>query len=160
MRRLATEMGIRAPSLYKHFADKEAITRAIYIDYLISQSDALAAALEADDGTHPIVRIVDAYRAHAVENRALFLYLITLPYPRSEAEHVLRSLRRLWYRAVGDNDLGVAAYAFARGMAELEVRAQYPVAIEPEGAYHRGIAALVTASETIAAERSAEPHSA
>jgi AcrR family transcriptional regulator len=156
MRRLAAEMGIQAPSLYKHFPDKEAITRAVYIDYLISQSDALAAALEADDGTHPIVRIVDAYRGHAVENRALYLYLITRPYPRREAEHVLRSLRRLWFRAVGDNDLGVAAYAFARGMAELELRSHYPVALEPPGAYRRGIAALVTASEAIAAE----PHSA
>ena len=32
MRRLADELGIQAPSLYKHFPDKDAITAAVHVD--------------------------------------------------------------------------------------------------------------------------------
>ena len=42
MRRLGDELGIQAPSLYKHFADKQAITTAVHVDYLRGQVDALS----------------------------------------------------------------------------------------------------------------------
>ena len=45
MRNLAEELGIQAPSLYKHFPDKESITTAIHVDYLAGQLAALEAAL-------------------------------------------------------------------------------------------------------------------
>ena len=55
MRRLADEMGIQAPSLYKHFADKGAIQRALYVDYLVAMRDAMVAAREAEDAAgHPL----------------------------------------------------------------------------------------------------------
>ena len=53
MRRLGDELGIQAPSLYKHFPDKQAITTAVHVDYLRGQVDALAAARA---GTAAVIR--------------------------------------------------------------------------------------------------------
>ncbi len=131
MRRLADHLGIQAPSLYKHFPDKGAIERAVYVDYLVSLRDALAAARGTDGPGHPIERVAHAYRDHAMANREIYLYVHELPYPRAEAADVLTDNRRQWYLAAGDPDLAVAAYAFMRGMVELELHDLYPIHSAP-----------------------------
>jgi AcrR family transcriptional regulator len=153
MRRLADHLGIQAPSLYKHFPDKGAIERAVYVDYLIALRDALVAAREADTPEHPIERVARAYRAHALANREIYLYVHDLPYPRAEAAAILTDNRRQWYLAAGDSDLAVAVFAFMRGMVELELHDLYPIHTSPPAALRHGLAALIARAESLAATR-------
>ena len=109
MRRLADEMGIQAPSLYKHFPDKGAIQRAVYVDYLTAMRDALVRARQAvEDPAHPLARVARAYRAHGLGNRELYAYVHVLPYPRAEAAGVLKDIRMQWFLAAGHSDLALA----------------------------------------------------
>ena len=148
MRRLGDELGIQAPSLYKHFPDKQAITTAVHVDYLRGQVDALATALSGT-GDHPLVRVTLAFRDYALANAELYRYLFGLPYPRAEAGEVLKRLRTSWLKAAGDSDLAVAAYAFARGMVDMELHSLYPVRESPADAYAAGLAALVARAEAL-----------
>jgi AcrR family transcriptional regulator len=155
MRRLADEMGIQAPSLYKHFPDKGAIQRAVYVDYLTALRDAVAAAREAtDDPAHPLVRVARAYRAHGLANRELYAYVHVLPYPRAEAAAVLKEIRIVWFLAAGNSDLALAAYAFMRGMVELEIHSLTPRGAEADGGYEQGLAAFVARAELLASATS------
>jgi len=150
MRRLADEMGIQAPSLYKHFADKGAIERAVYVDYLVAMRDAVVAAREADDDRgHPLVRVASAYRTHSLGNRELYAYVHVLPYPRAEAADVLKEIRMQWFLAAGDSDLALAAYAFMRGMVELEIHDLTPRGAAADGGYEQGLAAFVARAESL-----------
>jgi AcrR family transcriptional regulator len=154
MRRLADEMGIQAPSLYKHFADKGAIQRAVYVDYLTALRDAVAAAREAvDDPAHPLVRVARAYRSHGLANRELYAYVHVLPYPRAEAANVLKDIRMVWFLAAGTSDLALAVYAFMRGMVELEIHSLTPRGSEADGGYEQGLAAFVARAEQLASAR-------
>ena len=152
MRNLAEELGIQAPSLYKHFPDKESITTAIHVDYLAGQLAALEAALADDDGRHPLVRVSTAYRRYTVDNRHLFHFVFLLPYPVAAAPEVLKRLRVQWLKAAGDSDLAVSAYAMARGMAEMEVHSLVPVGRARERG-GEGLTALVDRAEALAAQR-------
>jgi AcrR family transcriptional regulator len=143
MRRLADELGMQAPSLYKHFPDKESITTAIYVDYLAGQADALEGALAAHTEEHPLVRVTEAYRSYATGNDELYRFVHLLPYPRIEAADILKRLRIAWLKAAGDSDLAISAYAFARGMVDMEIHSLYPVNAAPEPAYSIGLEALV-----------------
>ncbi len=148
MRRLGDELGIQAPSLYKHFADKQAITTAVHVDYLRGQVDALSGALAASGG-HPLERVTYAFRDYAIANAELYRFLFGLPYPRTEAGEVLKRLRASWLRAAGDSDLAIAAYAFARGMVDMELHSLYPVRAAPADAYAAGLAALVARADSL-----------
>jgi AcrR family transcriptional regulator len=148
MRRLADELGIQAPSLYKHFPDKQAITTAVHVDYLRGQVAALEAA-SAGTGGHPLERLTHAYRDYAAHHAELYRYLFGLPYPRAEAGAVLKRLRVQWLKAAGDTDLAVAAYAFARGMVDMELHSLYPVRESPDDAYAAGLAALVARADSL-----------
>jgi AcrR family transcriptional regulator len=148
MRRLADELGIQAPSLYKHFPDKQAITTAVHVDYLRGQVAALEAASAGTSG-HPLERLTCAYREYATDHAELYRFLFGLPYPRAEAGPILKRLRVQWLKAAGDSDLAVAAYAFARGMVDMELHSLYPVRAEPGEAYAAGLSALVARADAL-----------
>lgn len=156
MRRLADELGIQAPSLYKHFPDKDSITAAVHAGYLVEQLAVLEAALADGSDEHPLVRVTTAYRRFAVEHRNLFHFVFLLPYPVDGSRDVLRGLRRAWMRAAGDSDLAVSAYAMARGMAEMEVHSLFPLRQMPADADNQGMLALVQRAEELAAARAGE----
>lgn len=152
MRYLAEQLGIQAPSLYKHFPDKESITAAVHADYLTGQLATLEAALaEHDDERHALVRITTAYRRYALENRELFHYVFLLPYPVKLIPDVLKRLRVVWLKAAGNSDLAVSAYAMARGIAEMEVHSLFPIKSMPSDAENEGLLALARRAEELAA---------
>ncbi|MCU1503777.1 MAG: TetR family transcriptional regulator [Ilumatobacteraceae bacterium] len=155
MRRLADELGIQAPSLYKHFADKESITTAVHVDYLVGQVHALEKALADETNEHPLFRLTKAYRAYAREHEQLYRYVFLLPYPTEHAGDTLKRLRVQWMKAAGDSDLAIAAYALARGMVDMEIHSLYPVNAPPTGAYAEGLAALVHRADVLRRSRAA-----
>ena len=125
----------------------------MYVDYLIALRDALKSARQAEDDRHPIGRVADAYRAHAMANREIYLYVHELPNPRAEAAAVLTDNRRQWFLAAGDPDLAISVYAFMRGMVELEMHGLYPIHSTPSAALEHGLAALIARAESLARVR-------
>lgn len=149
MRNLAERLGIKAPSLYKHFPSKEALEAA-----LISEGfEEMAALFEADlaESDEPIPAMARAYRTYArrhphlyrlMNDRSLNRRLIA---PGSED----RAAAPLIHAAGGDQDLARAVWAFAHGMTILELNDRFPRGADLDAAWKRGIEALQDASAGI-----------
>ena len=142
MRRLAERLGIRAPSIYKHLPDKQALEAAIISVGFELQADAFAAS--RDDAADPLESLARTYRRFAGEHPHLY---------RLMTEHELRRdlltpgaedrAGRFVYEAVGrDADLARAAWAFAHGMTILELDRRFPPGADIDAAWERGIDAF------------------
>jgi AcrR family transcriptional regulator len=142
MRRLADRLGIKAPSLYKHFPDKRSLEAAIISTGFELQAQAFeSAAAEAGD---PLAALAGAYRRFAAEHPHLY---------RLMTEHELhrellapgveeRAARPLIDALGGDADLARATWAFAHGMTILELDRRFPPDADLEGAWKRGLDAF------------------
>jgi hypothetical protein len=87
MRCLAERVGIRAPSLYKHFPDKAALQAAVIATGL---EDAAAVVEAAVDGaTEPLTALAAAYRQFALDHPHLYRLMNTGPLPRERLPHGL-----------------------------------------------------------------------
>jgi len=137
MRAVATRVGIRAPSLYVHFASKEVLEAAIAADAFKE----LGAAMSDAPDLHALGR---AYRAHArahphlyrlVNDRALARHLLPAGLEARTADPLVRL-------AGGDGDLARAIWAFAHGMVMLELAGRFPPGADLDAAWSSGIAAL------------------
>jgi AcrR family transcriptional regulator len=142
MRRLADRLGIRAPSIYKHLADKRRLEAAIISVGFELQADAFAAAVEGS--RDPLGALATAYRRFAGEHPHLYRLMTEhelhrdLLTPGAEAR-----TGRYVYEAVGrDTDLARAAWAFAHGMTILELDRRFPADANLEAAWSRGIDAF------------------
>jgi AcrR family transcriptional regulator len=146
MRRLAERLGIRAPSIYKHLPDKQALENALISAGFEQQAAAFEAALaDADD---PIGAIATVYRAFA--RRHPHLYRLMTGRPLDRAGLVPGAEQRAAapvYEAFGrDRDLARAAWAFAHGMTILELDDRFPPDADLDAAWKRGLDALRTAT--------------
>jgi AcrR family transcriptional regulator len=143
MRRLADRLGIRAPSIYKHFASKEALEAALISIGFIEQAALFEAALETS--SKPLAAMADAYRAFARRHPHLWRLMNgpldrTLLVPGAEERAALPVIRA----AGGDRDLARATWAFAHGMTILELDGRFPPDADLDAAWRRGIEALET----------------
>jgi AcrR family transcriptional regulator len=84
MRRLGAALGIRAPSLYKHFPDKAAVEVALLDAGFREVAAALETALERAEA--PLAGIVSAYRAYALAHPHLYRLMTGQPLPRERLE--------------------------------------------------------------------------
>jgi AcrR family transcriptional regulator len=142
MRRLAERIGIRAPSIYKHLADKQELEAAMISVGFERQANAFETAMaDAPDALDALAR---AYRAFAGRNPHLYRLMTErelhreLLTPGVEA----RAARTL-YEAVGrDADLARAVWAFAHGMTILELDRRFPADADLDAAWARGIQAF------------------
>jgi len=142
MRRLADRLGIRAPSLYKHVADKQELEAAIVSAGFEEQAEAFEAAL-ADTGD-PLASIAKAYRRFARDHPHLYRLMTERPLERDAlVPGVEERAARPVYEAVGgDRDLARAAWAFAHGMTSLELNGRFPRDADLDAAWEQGVAAL------------------
>ena len=76
MRRLAAELGIRAPSLYKHLPDKAAVEIALIATGLEEMGAALAG------GGPDLAGVAAAYRRYALAHPHLYALMTAGPLPR------------------------------------------------------------------------------
>ena len=140
MRRVADRLGIRAPSIYKHLADKRALENAIVSDVFEEIAVVFEAASAGDD---PLAGIADAYRRFAREHPHLFRLMTERPLdrdgltPGAEERAAAPVLR-----ATGDPDTARAAWAFAHGMTVLEVNGRFPPDADLDAAWRRGLDAF------------------
>ena len=142
MRRLADRLGIRAPSLYKHFADKQALEAALISDGFAELADAFDDA--TDNGRDRLHAIAAAYRAFAHAHPHLYRLMTERPLPRDAlAPGVEDRAAFPVYQAVGEDiDLARAAWAFAHGMTNLELNGRFPDDADLDAAWERGLEAF------------------
>jgi len=142
MRKLAERLGIRAPSIYKHVPDKEALEAAIISAAFELQADAFAAALEGADD--PLTALAQVYRDFAHEHPHLYRLMTereldrALLTPGVEARAALPVVDAVG----GDPDLARAVWAFAHGMTILELDRRFPPDADLDAAWQRGLAAF------------------
>jgi AcrR family transcriptional regulator len=141
MRSLAHQLGIRAPSLYKHFESKDAIEAVLISIGFEEQAVIFDAALQASPD--PLSAMAEAYHAYAQRNPQLY----RLMYDRSLNRDLLipgvedaAALPAIL--AAGDEDLARAAWAFAHGMTILELNQRFPEGADLAAAWERGLSAL------------------
>jgi AcrR family transcriptional regulator len=141
MRRLADELGIRAPSLYKHLPDKAALEAAIIADGF--REAATAFEMAVDGARDPMAELVAAYRAFAVAHPHLYRLMTGTPLPRERLPAGLeeRTAAPL-LRATGSPARARAAWAFIHGMIILELNERFPSDGLTELAWDSGIQAF------------------
>lgn len=139
MRAIAERLDIRAPSLYKHFADKHAIEHALISVGFDEQATAFGQAAQAPLALHAIA---EAYRKFARDHPHLYRLMTEKPLDRTrlaEGAEARASLPIL-HAFGGDIDAARAAWAFAHGMTILELNQRFPDDADIEAAWDRGLA--------------------
>jgi len=146
MRRIAAQLGIRAPSLYEHVADKRALENAIVSQAFFEQGELTAAAAEAarGNGEDPINAIGAAYRAYAIDHPHVYRLMTDRGLDREAlvpgAEQFAGEALR---QAVGgDLTLARVLWAFAHGMIMLELNDRFAEGSDPDALWEAGLRAL------------------
>lgn len=155
MRNIAGQLGIRAASLYEHFADKRAVENAIIASGLYDQGDYIRAqlALSADA---PIPVIARSFRAYALAHPALYRLLMSRDLDRAApdvaaAEQYAGGPIR---EHAGDQpEFSLSLWAFAHGMVDLELNERFPPGFDIDAVWASGIQALI---DGLGARRKAE----
>jgi AcrR family transcriptional regulator len=142
MRRVADRLGIRAPSLYKHFPDKDTIEAAIIAEGFAESAERFEAAVKRDR-RRPLRALALAYRAFAREHPHLYRLMTGQPLrrdllPPGVEERAAAPL----VEAAGSADRARAAWAFVHGMTILELNGRFPPDADVNGAWQEGIRAL------------------
>ncbi len=141
MRRLGEAVGIRAPSLYKHFADKGAVEAALIGDGFVDMADAFEAAFAERGQTLAV--LTDAYRAFARTRPHLYRLMTAGPLPRERLRPGVEArAAAALVRMLGDPDRARATWAFAHGMMILELDGRFPADADLDAAWAAGIAAF------------------
>ena len=122
MRRLGAALGMRGPSVYKHFSSKAAIETALAAEILAEQAD----ILETVPAT--FADLARAYRRWALSNPQLHRLINTRPLARDELPAGLeeRTAAPLITACRGDRSLARAAWATLKGLADLELDGRFP----------------------------------
>jgi AcrR family transcriptional regulator len=135
MRRLGEELGMRAPSLYKHIAGKDDIVAALQARALVAQAAALA-------GRTTLATLARAYRAWALDHPRLYELLSrraldreALP-PGVEAAAAEPLLRLTG----GDVARARALWGQAHGLVDLELAGRFPPGADIDAAWAAAIA--------------------
>ncbi|WP_107098047.1 TetR-like C-terminal domain-containing protein [Streptomyces atriruber] len=139
MRSLADRLGIKAPSLYKHFPDKSAVE----VELIAQLPDESAAVCEtAAPGS--LDALTEAYHAYALRHPHLYRLATERPLPRHALPQGLeeRAAALLMRACGGDTDLARDTWAFAHGMVILEIHGPFPDGADLGAAWKRGARAL------------------
>jgi AcrR family transcriptional regulator len=141
MRRLAERVGIRAPSIYKHVVDKQALENELISDGFEEQAAAFEAALGTSD---PLGGIATAYRRFAQEHPHLYRLMTERPLQRDRLRPGVEARAAAPVQsATGDDpDAARAVWAFAHGMTILELNGRFPPGADLDAAWQRGLEAF------------------
>ena len=147
MRAIAADVGIRAPSLYKHVANKRELEIALVTGALQRQAETFEKVVT--DSEDPLAGIAAAYRSWALEHPHLYELMNNQPLPRDDLPRGLeeRAVRPLLDAVGGDMDRARAAWAFAHGMVTLELADRFPEHADLETAWRVGLTGIARPTE-------------
>jgi AcrR family transcriptional regulator len=161
---VAERVGVRAPSLYKHFGDRSGLLAAAATDAALDLGRTLSGAVERSGGDAPerLQALAEAYRSFALAKpRAAALIFAAVapgatPTPESQIE-AARTVMQVAEAIVGPTRALAAARvltAFAYGFASMESAGAFRFGGEVEEAYRLGISVLAFGLERVAADES------
>jgi AcrR family transcriptional regulator len=141
MRRLAAELGIRAPSLYKHFPDKAAVEVALIEIGMVEWAAALES--ELSESADPVAALGRAYRGFALSHPHLYRLITEGRLPRDRMRPGVEQRAAAPVLHVFQNaGLARAAWAFAHGMTILELDGRFPPDADLDAAWDAGLTAF------------------
>jgi len=128
MRRVGEELGIRAPSLYKHLASKKAVEVALIEEAFRDIGAALHAALQGrDDRVDATRTLLATYRQFSLAQPNLYRLATAGRLPRGDLTPGLEEWAGEPFLLVtGEPHLAQALWSFAHGMVILEIDGRYP----------------------------------
>ena len=147
MKAVADELGIQAPSLYKHVAGKPAIELALIESGLAEMGERLWAAASRPGRRSPVAAVVAAYRAYARAHPNLYRLATAGPLPRADLPAGLEDWAGEPFLAVtGDAHRAQALWSFAHGMVVLELDGRFPPGSDLDRRWAAGAAAFAAPS--------------
>jgi AcrR family transcriptional regulator len=163
MAAIASRVGIRAPSLYKHFGDRNDLLAAVTTDVALELGRTLEAAVEGSggDASARLVALATAYRAFALRTprAAALLFAPAVPNanptPEANAAAARPVLKVADAIAGPGNSLAAARVltAFAYGFTSMESAGAFRLGGDVDTAFRLGIAVLGAGLERDAADR-------
>jgi AcrR family transcriptional regulator len=127
MRRIAEALGIRAPSIYKHFPGKEAVEVALIEQALLDIGEPLHRAVASAAAADQVSDLLSAYRSYATAHPSLYRLATTGRLARSEMRPGLEDWAgEPFFLATGDPYVAQALWSFAHGMVILELDRRFP----------------------------------
>ena len=153
MRRLAEQLGIKAPSLYKHLPDKAALEAAIIATGLEEAAARFEQAVDsattggdaAGGGAAAISALAAAYREFALAHPHLYRLMHNGPLPRQHLPAGVEDRAAApVLRVAGSRARARALWAFAHGMVMLELDQRFPADADLDAAWEAGITAFQT----------------
>jgi AcrR family transcriptional regulator len=142
MRAIAARLGVRAPSLYKHLPDKQAILDVLVADLLRENGDVMRAAITGAED--PVGAIFAAFRSWALDHPQR--YAVVMAAPLDDAPLVrsasLYSGDPLRWVMRDDLEGALVFWAFAHGLVDLEIRGRLPKPYDPTPVWAWGEARL------------------
>jgi AcrR family transcriptional regulator len=141
MRRVADRLGIKAPSIYKHLPDKQALESALISTAFEELAAAFEVALKDDD---PLGAVAAAYRRYAKQHPHLYRLMTEQPLDRNLLKPGVEERARIpAIRIVGDDPAAARAlWGFAHGMTILELNRRFPADADIDAAWERGLQAF------------------
>ena len=153
MRRLAEQLGIKAPSLYKHLPDKTALEAAIIATGLEEAAARFEQAVDsattggdaAGGGAAAISALAAAHREFALAHPHLYRLMHNGPLPRRHLPAGVEDRAAApVMRVAGSRARARALWAFAHGMVMLELDQRFPPDADLDAAWEAGITAFQT----------------
>jgi AcrR family transcriptional regulator len=137
MRRVADEMGIRAPSLYKHVRSKEDIEAGLQERALVSMAKALAPARD-------LPALAAVYRSWARSHPQLYAVATNGPLHRDRLSPGVEAAAAAPVVAAvgGDEHRARALWALAHGLVTLELAGRFPPGADLDRTWATAVAAF------------------
>ena len=127
MRRLAEDLHIQAPSLYKHFSGKADVESVLIADALFDIGDVTHAVLHAAGAETALRRLLDVYHSYCLSHPNLYRLATSGHLDRARLPEGLEEWAgNPWFVVTGESALAQALWSFAHGMLILELDQRYP----------------------------------
>lgn len=147
MRRLGDELGIKAPSLYKHLPDKAALEAALVEEGLAQMGAALHAAIARPGRRKALPAMLATYRRYGTEHPNLYRLTTAGQLPRASLPQGLEEWAGTpFFLVTGDAHRSQALWAFAHGMVILEIDGRFPDGSDLDRTWRAGAAAFTSTS--------------
>jgi AcrR family transcriptional regulator len=142
MRWLADELGIKAPSLYKHLPGRDAVVAQLVDDTLFEFGAVMHEVVSSPPAGSPAEALLTAYRSFGRARPNLYR-LVAGDFPRELLTPGLEAWAgEPFYRATGEPYRAQALWAFAHGTLVLEIDGRFLPGSDLDRTWQAGAAAF------------------
>jgi len=147
MRRLAEDLHIQAPSIYKHFSAKADVESALIADALFDIGDVTHAVLHATGQRTSLRRLLEVYHSYCLSHPNLYRLATSGHLDRARLPQGLEEWAgNPWFVVTGEPALAQALWSFAHGMLILELDQRYPPGSDLASTWSAGATAFELAA--------------